>query len=122
MLVDVYEATGKALDYLVALAEREVTVCLAIGRHDSVHVFFAWSNPDKVDGYKVIEREGISVAMHRKRGANSSGWWGASTGHADPKNRKGHWASGSTYLIAGLRCYVISKLGAAVEVPDEVLL
>lgn len=55
----------------------------------------------------IIEREEISIVRV------SSALWDA---HVSNVN---FYESGSTPLIAAMRCYVASKLGDEVEVPDE---
>ena len=39
--------------------------------------------------------------------------------HPPIRPKKRWWRNGPTPLIAAMRCYVISKLGEEVEVPDE---
>jgi hypothetical protein len=69
---------------------------------------FDWSQ-----GGPIIEREGINI----ERG-NSSGRWEAWT--PAPERRSGEAvAQGLTPLIAAMRCYVASKLGDEVEIPEE---
>lgn len=55
----------------------------------------------------IIEREGISFYK-----ANGSKWW------AHPYGGE-YNAEGPTSLMAAARCYVVSKLGEEVEVPEE---
>lgn len=64
-------------------------------------------------GGPIIEREGIGI---RQYGDFPENRWQADKWafkFVDPM------ATGSTPLIAVMRCYVASKLGAEVEVPDE---
>ena len=58
----------------------------------------------------LLEEEGIR--SHRSR---TGEWWAAP--EADPSNP----VAGPTLLYAAMRCFVISKLGEHVEVPDELL-
>jgi hypothetical protein len=58
-------------------------------------------------GGPIIEREGITVRRY------TDALWDASIGRLD------YVADGPTPLVAAMRCYVISKLGDEVEVPDE---
>ena len=70
-------------------------------------------------GGPIIEREGITIkapfdgAIHRKF-KDGSPRWGANKGVAAT-------ASGPTALIAIMRCFVASKLGDEVDVPEELL-
>ena len=61
---------------------------------------------DWVCGGPIIEREGISIYRM------TSDWSAA-------YNPSGAAQDGPTPLIAALRCYVASKLGDTVEVPEE---
>lgn len=60
-------------------------------------------------GGPIIEREGISIIFHEQ------GHWTASNLHGTV------CVGGPTPLIAAMRCYVTSKLGDTVEVPEELL-
>ena len=63
----------------------------------------------------IIEREWITLTPTR------SGYWGAEIIHAipGPLDRYQWLGSGSTPLIAAMRCYVTSKLGDEIDVPEE---
>ena len=67
------------------------------------------------DGGPIIEREWITLTPTR------SGYWGAEIIHAipGPLDRYQWLGSGSTPLIAAMRCYVTSKLGDEIDVPEE---
>lgn len=72
-----------------------------------------WWRPttDWAQGGPIIEGEQISL-MH-----DNDGTW-----RAEKENSEGdtEWfESGPTPLIAAIRCYVVSKLGDKVEVPEE---
>lgn len=60
-------------------------------------------------GGPIIEREKIG-SLHEARGV-----WSASTKWEDPAKV----FYGKTKLIAAMRCYVVSKLGDEVEIPEE---
>ena len=109
------DLTGVALDWAVAKGLRPDLVAFA--DYGSI---FPWTKKFKVcfigygasfepstnwtQGGPIIEREGINlVKMH------GHGW------HADC----GQVATGTTPLIAAMRCYVASKLGDEIEVPTE---
>lgn len=77
-------------------------------------------------GGPLIEREGIQLVVNRNVGTTESGvefderdgWKAYRTGR--------YWQPKPTYfgptpLIAAMRCFVASKLGDEVEVPDELL-
>ena len=73
------------------------------------HPEFDWAQ-----GGKIIEREKIGVVPNPE---NASVWIG-SVNEPD-----GGWRfnrTGETPLIAAMRCYVASKLGDEVEIPEEI--
>ena len=116
MKVKVSEAKGRVLDYLVAQA-----MGMKIYRSKSGRWMRAnygefnhrhgtpWFEPTRSWGYAgpIIEWEGITVRRY------TDALWDASIGRLD------YVADGPTPLIAVMRCYVASKLGNEVEVPDE---
>lgn len=61
-------------------------------------------------GGRIIEREGIELAMHADQ-------WRA-VWHGEDGSI---YQDGPTPLIAAMRCYVASKLGDEVDVPEELL-
>lgn len=69
---------------------------------------------DWAQGGPIIEREGIGIWTHP--------WneWGEPeiVRYAEDKNGD-HVQTAPTTLIAAMRCYVASKLGDEVEIPDE---
>lgn len=60
-------------------------------------------------GGPIIEREGIETT---RGGAYAEHFWKAT--------RNSITAYGPTQLIAAMRCYVASKLGDEVEIPEEI--
>ena len=67
-------------------------------------------------GGPIIEREGIQINFMR---FDSPPYWTAHAEDSINKMRVGAWAP--TPLIAAMRCYVASKLGDEVDVPDGLL-
>lgn len=114
MKVKTSELTGAALDWAVAK-------CKGV---DIDKFFDAWvKDPDEPhfnkqfkpstdwsQGGPIIERENISVQAR-------DGVWSASM--KMPDGSWPIWGYGPSPLIAAMRCYVASKLGDEVEVPDE---
>lgn len=101
------ELTGAALDWAVAQAE---------GKTWAVWRFVEWHSDgdlnystDWAQGGEIIEREEISVIRV------TSALWDA---HMSNVN---FYESGTTPLEAAMRCYVASKLGDEVEVPEELM-
>lgn len=103
----VAEATGKVLDFLVFQAEGH-----------------SWWRPEEFfeptvewsQGGPIIERERITLRVSTMLGID----WVAF--YDRPGEYHAHIrAKGPTSLIAAMRCYVVSKLGPEVEVPESLL-
>jgi hypothetical protein len=101
------ELTGAALDWAVAKCEGTL--------HDdgSVSDYFQPS-VDWEQGGAIIEREMITVECFY----GESIWHAWTPAPEQPREAHGY---GETPLIAAMRCYVASKLGDEVEVPDELI-
>ena len=95
------ELQGAVLDWAVAKCE----LGEAINEVDDPHFY----STDWALAGPIIEREGITVRRY------TDALWDASIGRLD------YVADGPTPLTAAMRCYVASKLGDEVEVPDELL-
>jgi hypothetical protein len=108
MKVKTSELEGAALDWAVAKAEKRTDLRVdedgeLVGQDD-----FDYST-DWAQGGPIIEREKITVRF----------WENEPFVHAYMWNREG-WLEGPTPLIAAMRCFVASKLGEEVEIPEEV--
>lgn len=105
MKIKTSELQGAALDWAVAKCEG----------HDMEYfqVVDAYlPSTDWAQGGPIIEREGINIER-----VNNHGRWEAWT--PAPERRSGEAVEqGPTPLIAAMRCFVASKLGDEVEVPD----
>jgi hypothetical protein len=97
MKIKTNELTGAALDWAVAKCE-------------DVYCFDGSYTPstDWSQGGPIIEREGIGFGFGV--GIDSDQW---EAGYTTPEE------TGPTPLIAAMRCYVASKLGDEVNVPEE---
>ena len=91
------ELSGTALDWAVARCEVGADF---IGEIDDPHFY----STDWAQGGAIIEREGIALLP---------GW---------TAERPGFSAEGETALISAMRCYVASKLGDEVALPEGVML
>jgi len=108
------ESTGFQLDLAVAKAEGEqaelnhgeVVTWKTIGYHEYRLVWRP--STDWAQGGPIIEREAIETAIY-------SDQWQA-TMHLDNGSI---YERGPTPLIAAMRCYVASKLGDEVDIPEE---
>ncbi len=70
---------------------------------------------DWAQGGPIIEREGINLDNYAKNPK-----WSAWTPAPDRESGEAQ-AYGPTPLIAAMRCYVVSKLGDEVEIPEELV-
>ena len=122
MKVKVSEAKGRVLDYLVAQAMGRTIYRSKTGRwmianyvdFKYKHGVSRWFEPtiSWAQGGPIIERERISIEDCQ----DGAGLYWEATRIEPPAVSE---ARGPTPLIAVMRCYVISKLGDEVEVPDE---
>lgn len=127
--INVSEATNTQLNWLVAKCEG-VSVWIDLELQNSPRVMETpsnnvWGEPRQLaveDGgvvyepttsgtlmVPIIERERISIRF----------WSNTETVHAYMPERDAEWVEGPTALIAAARCYIVSKLGETVEVPEE---
>ena len=104
------ELTGAALDWAVAKCEdlehyfEDGLVCLK-GQPFDTHWLYWTPSTDWAQGGPIIEREGLTITHQQNQ-------WAAQTDDD-------LFAFGPTPLIAAMRCYVASKLGDEVELPEE---
>lgn len=111
--IKVLEATGTVLDWLVAKCEGvEITFSKGAGAAPSGTPSGQWEmySTNWAQGGPIIEREKIQINP-----SISSDAWGA----ANPSKDQCVWVWDETPLIAAMRCYVVSKLGYTIKVPEE---
>ena len=111
MKVKVSEAKEQVLGYLVAKCEGYFDIGMASVHDGVVNVFYfpAWQpSTDWALAGPIIEREKIALDT-----------WGEEWLATRIEGSAISEAIGPTPLIAAMRCYVASKLGDEVEVPDE---
>ena len=99
------ELTGSALDWAVAKCEGYEGVALQERTNTD------WYSPSTnwSQGGPIIERECIFIAPT----------WDGETAGSSARASRTAWIEGPTPLIAAMRCYVASKLGDNVEIPEE---
>jgi len=105
MKIKTSELTRTALNWAVCVAEFGYGSDYKTNQYSTDWGYGGW----------VIEREGIAI---RKYGDFPETAWQADKWQfrfAEPQ------ACGPTPLIAAMRCYVTSKLGEEVEIPEELL-
>jgi hypothetical protein len=111
------ELTGAALDWAVAKCEdlehyfEDGLVCLK-GQPFDTHWLYWTPSTDWAQGGPIIEREIITLIHPR---------WDGWTAHKydERDEEESYTLDGPTPLIAAMRCYVVSKLGDEVELPEE---
>ena len=102
MKIKIGELNGAALDWAVKKAiKKDGGYFLPSKDYKNISHSTDWAQ-----GGPIIEREGIAL------GQTGDGWEATCDGCI--------YISGPTPLIAAMRCYVASKLGEEVEVPEEV--
>lgn len=116
MKIKVSEATGLALDYLVAKAEGfwfgDAGHCnyalYQLHKYGPAMPASMWKpSSDWSQGGPIIEREKIGV------------WWDGAWHAKYDGCRPDQVQDAHQPLIAAMRCYVTSKLGDEVEIPEE---
>ena len=121
MKIKTSELAGAVLDWAVSKCEgfnAEALVALAKrvpGKQCGV--FLTKYSTDWAQGGPIIEREGLELSVHIIHNGVITGW--ACEKDWPSTYQKG--ATGPTPLIAAMRCYVASKLGDEVDVPDELI-
>ena len=123
MRIKTSELTGAALDWAVAKCEfpyassEDIQVWVQPLPCDDETDFKFQPSTDWAQGGPIIEREGVSIRHSEK---DARGAWYAVLG----PNRflsPDHEGSGPTPLIAAMRCYVASKLGDDIDIPEELI-
>jgi len=111
--MNVSELTGAALDWAVQEAQLKTLQQPELGMlihrigygHKAAPCSTNWAQ-----GGPIIEREGIALQRWLECGWLADTWnFKFATGHSQ----------GPTPLIAAMRCYVASKLGFEIEIPEE---
>jgi hypothetical protein len=103
MKIKTSELTGAALDWAVAKCEG-----IYFENLEEFEMYAGDYSTDPSQAYPIIEREKIATDPDA-----DDGQWAAST-----RDAPCYWV-GPTPLVAAMRCYVASKLGDTVDVPDE---
>ena len=108
MKIKTNQLTGDALDWAVAKCESE-EVRFIKGQLETLWTDNGYKpSTDWSQGGPIIEREKTAIKE------NGYGHWFAKVG-------AGKWMRGPTPLIAAMRCYVASRLGEEITVPEAFL-
>jgi hypothetical protein len=121
------ELTGAALDWAVARCEG----LLCFGYRTDGKRFAVEDSDGQVEGFMpatdwaqggpIIEREGISLTSYLDE--EDPYWIGSVECRYKDFNATAYYEEyGPTPLIAAMRCYVVSKLGDTIDIPDELLI
>lgn len=108
------ELTGAALDWAVAKCE--------VG--DAAEQAGDWWKPstDWAQGGPIIEREGITLSRtEQKSFVGQQPWVSYLIEHLFMDEYEHEYQYGPTPLVAAMRCYVASKLGDDINIPEELL-
>ena len=112
------ELIATALDWAVAKCEGLKPYTMPGKPHaylgDGCHNQIPRYSTNWVQGGPIVERGLIEVSLFK---ADGSAWFAQS----DASIQCGAWITGPTILIAAMRCYVASKLGVEIEIPEELL-
>jgi hypothetical protein len=121
MKVKTSELTGPALDWAVAVADNLLPKHISLNTDlthplvlDGIQAYgpsFIWSQ-----GGPIIECERIDLLGMVK---GEAGPWTACLRKKDEAPPWRHITEGPTPLIAAMRCFVASKLGDEIEIPEE---
>lgn len=116
MIVEVANAEGVVLDWMVAqCVEADDGMRTALGIFTTRTGKFKHPSTKWAEGGPIMERE---ISDLNKDGGRWQAVVYGPTGDFIP-GKVGHCAFGPTALIAAMRCYVASKLGDEVDVPDN---
>jgi len=104
------ELSGIALDWAVAK-------CEGVNYHGPAWTKFS---TDWAQGGPIIEREGITVSRtDQKLDKGQMPWVAYLIEHLFEDEYEHEYQHGPTPLIAAMRCYVASKLGNEIQIPEE---
>lgn len=124
-VVKVSEASGAVLDWLVGTAQGYELSLYGVdpsirARVPGLGVHAPWA-PSKYwnQAGPIIDREIGNLWKHNKLDPSEPDVWTAAAYRKAPDGTMLYYEDGPTPLIAAMRCFVSSKLGEEVEVPEE---
>ena len=138
MKIKTANLTGAALDWAVAKCDQPVysdkaLVASVKGGTDGIGIEHEPFNPstDWTQGGHFVEREGIGILFDAGSACSKPSWFATPHDQCTTSSYEGEQfdpsfmvdeaagVRGPTPLIAAMRCYVASKLGDEVEIPEE---
>lgn len=121
MKVKTADLIGTALDWAVAvlegLTEENSWTTIEIFKAARAGGLY-WYSTDWSQGGPIIERQ--EIGLRRNAPCSQGREWEASPS-ITAKGAGGKWGYGPIPLVAAMRCYVASRLGDEVDVPDELV-
>ena len=115
MRIMISELTGAALDWAVTKIEAERKLFTIYPQYITPY------STDWAQGGPIIEREKVCVEYMAGAGDGGLDVWVTEVLHEDRKygGVTSSAGEGPTPLIAAMRCYVASKLGDYIDIPEE---
>lgn len=115
MKIKTSELIGPALDWAVAKCEGEDYSPTATTNGIGMELPATNYSTDWMRGGPIIEQEGIELRPSR---FGATGWTAWTLDRATKTQPRNVGKSASSPLIAAMRCYVASKLGDVIDIPD----
>ena len=128
MKIKTNQLTGAALDWAVAICEgftdydhATETMLPPRKEYGRVNMYEYSYSTDWAEGGPIIEREKVCVEYMAGAGDGGLDVWVTEVLHEDRKYSgvTSSAGEGPTPLIAAMRCYVASKLGDYIDIPEE---
>ena len=117
MKVKTADLIGPALDWAVAivegLTEENAWTTIEIFKAARAGGLY-WYSTDWGQGGPIIEQERLEVSPT----FSNTAWVAV---YPNNPTSKQYWSNGPTPLIAAMRCFVASRLGDEVKIPDELV-
>lgn len=130
--VKVSEAAGPVLDWMVAEAMKPLvqhperfSIATFGPLFGKGHKYPCWGtrkyspSTDWSQGGPIIDREGITTVRRVHNGAPD--WWATTEVSDTSRDYEPMGLTGPTPLVAAMRCFVASRLGDEVDVPEELV-
>lgn len=122
MQVKTSELTGAALDWAVAKCENMLGYYVQPNEKRGTTKWEVLPctrrySTNWIHGGPIIDREKIAIRPH----VHDTQHWSADRPLIAFNERLSSFSTGDTALIAAMRCFVLSKLGNVVDIPDELV-
>jgi len=123
MKIKTSELQGAALDWAVAKCEGAYNPSVDTDIDGTIRINYGgmypeWST-DWAQGGPIIEREGLTVSRtDQKSYEGQLPWVAYRIEHLFEDEYEHEYQHGPTPLVAAMRCYVASRLGDEVEIPE----